>query len=216
MQSTTLLSIPPRHRGAELKDAMFIVIFGPPGAGKGTQAKRLIEHFAIPHLSTGEMLREARRMGSELGRTAARFMDNGRLVPDELVVGIVSERLGEPDCRNGCLFDGFPRTVEQARLLDEQLSLRNLKVDVVVDIRVDPIELVRRMAERAKVEGRVDDTPETIQRRMVVFQKQTSPVLGYYDDHNVLEAVDGMGAPDEVFERIRAAIERHRQSCETC
>ena len=216
MQTTSLLCNPPKYSEAELKDAMFIVIFGPPGAGKGTQAKRLIAHFAIPHLSTGEMLREARRQGSELGRTAARYMDNGRLVPDELVVGIVSERLGEPDCRNGCLFDGFPRTVDQAQLLDEQLARRNLKVDVVVDIRVDPTELVRRMADRAKIEGRVDDTPETIQRRMIVFQKQTAPVLGYYDNHNVLEAVDGMGSTDEVFERIRLAIERHRQSCGIC
>lgn len=216
MSTTSLLNSPPRHPGVELKDAMFIVIFGPPGAGKGTQAKRLIAHFAIPHLSTGEMLREARRQGSELGRTAARYMDNGRLVPDELVVGIVSERLSEPDCRNGCLFDGFPRTVDQAQLLDEQLARRNLKVDVVVDIRVDPNELVRRMAERAKIEGRVDDTPETIQRRMTVFQRQTAPVLGYYDLHNVLESVDGMGSTDEVFERIRLAIERHRHSCGVC
>lgn len=194
------------------RSAMFIVLFGAPGAGKGTQSQRLIKSLGIPHLSTGEMLRAAKASGSELGQTAASYMDDGRLAPDELVVGIVCERLLAPDCARGCLFDGFPRTVEQARLLDRFLADRGLRVSVVIDIRVQMAELQRRMLERSRVERRVDDTPDTIQRRLQVFEAQTAAVLSYYEsqDRGTVESVDGLGGPDEVFDRIMNAVDRHR------
>jgi len=157
------------------------------------------------------MLRHAKQQGTELGRIAASYMDHGRLAPDDLVVGIVDERLRQPDCRRGCLFDGFPRTVEQARLLDEHLTQRSAKVDVVVALQVEPLELQRRMLDRARVERRVDDTPETIARRMQVFFDQTEPVLGYYRDQQLLEEINGIGGVDEVFERVRQAVDRRRQ-----
>ena len=120
---------------------MFIVIFGPPGAGKGSQASRLVQHLQAPHLSTGEMLRTAKVAGSDAGILAAQYMDEGRLAPDQLVVDIVTTRLQEPDCASGALFDGFPRTIEQARLLDQQLKGQGWRIDLVIELRVDTIEL---------------------------------------------------------------------------
>lgn len=187
---------------------MFIVLFGPPGSGKGTQANRLVRHLQIPHLSTGEMLRDAKRQGSALGLTAASFMDHGRLVPDDLVVGVVSERLSLADCHGGCLFDGFPRTVEQARLLDEELARRQSQVGLVINLRVETAELERRMRDRGKSEHRVDDTPETIRRRMQVFHAQTAPVLSYYETRQLVVSIDGQGGMDAVYERICAAVEQ--------
>lgn len=185
---------------------MFIVLFGPPGSGKGTQANRLVKHLGIPHLSTGEMLRDAIRQGSELGETAARFMDDGCLVPDDLVVGIVSERLQKPDCQSGCLFDGFPRTVEQARLLDQELARRDSHLGIVINLRVELGELERRMRARRKSEHRVDDTPETIARRLQVFQAQTAPVLRYYENRHRVVSIDGEGGMDAVYQRICEAV----------
>jgi adenylate kinase len=186
---------------------MRIVFVGPPGAGKGTQAKRLIDHLSIVHLSTGDMLRQARADGTELGRKAAEYMDSGGLVPDELVVGIVVERIGQPDCRGGCLFDGFPRTMVQAETLDAELEKRGTPLDLVLELKADPAELSRRMLERAEIEGRADDTPETIANRMQVYQKQTAPLLDHYRKQGKLVSVDGMGTPDEVFQRIREAVD---------
>lgn len=191
---------------------MFIVLFGPPGSGKGTQAHRLVRHLRIPHLSTGEMLRDAKRQGSALGLTAASFMDHGRLVPDDLVVGVVSERLSSPDCQGGCLFDGFPRTVEQARLLDDELARRQSQVGLVINLCVETTELERRMRDRQKNEHRVDDTPETIRRRMRVFHAQTAPVLSYYETRQLVVSIDGQGGMDAVYERICAAVEQQRGS----
>ena len=186
---------------------MRIVFIGPPGSGKGTQAKRLIEHLSIVHLSTGDMLRQARADGTELGRQAAKHMDSGKLVPDELVVGIVVERIGQPDCQSGCLFDGFPRTINQAESLDAELEKRGTPVDMVLELAVDPEELTRRMLKRAEIEGRSDDTPETIANRMKVYQEQTSRLLDHYRRRGKLVSIDGAGTPEEVFERIRASVE---------
>lgn len=191
---------------------MYIVFIGPPGAGKGTQCKRLVQYLAIPQLSTGEMLRAAKTLDTPLGHTAAQFMDHGRLVPDDLTVQIVVQRLALPDCQNGCLFDGFPRTLEQARALDAELNRHGAAVTVALELRVDEKEVTRRMVERAKVERRDDDTPATILERMSVFRIQTSPIVNYYRQRGLLESIDAMGTPDEVFQRIRASVDRYKRS----
>jgi len=190
---------------------MLIVFIGPPGSGKGTQAKRLIAHLSIPHLSTGEILREAKASGSSLGQLAAQYMDEGRLVPDPLVLAMVGEKLREPKFADGCLFDGFPRTLQQARALDESLAERGTPLDMALELKADDNELVARMLRRASAEGRADDNPQTISHRMEVFRQQTAPLLDYYRFQGVLTPVDAMGTPDEVFERIKTAIDKRRR-----
>ena len=184
---------------------MRIVLIGPPGAGKGTQAKRLVNELQIPHLSTGEMLRAGRDNGTELGILAAQYIDRGQLAPDELVVGIVDQRLQEPDCKNGYLLDGFPRTVPQADALDELLQKRNTKLDLVLELNVTENELIERLLQRK----RPDDTRETIAERLQVYQKQTKPLLEYYTDRGLLATIVGEGTPEEVYERLREATGQH-------
>ena len=183
---------------------MRLILIGPPGAGKGTQCQRLAAMLAVPHLSTGEMLRAAVREGSPAGRQAAGYMESGQLVPDALIVGMVSQRLQSPDCREGCLLDGFPRTLAQAATLDEFLERRAMSVDGVIELAVPRDELVRRMLARK----REDDDPEIFSRRILSFEEQTAPLLDYYDRQGKLASIDGLGTADEIFERVRLAVER--------
>jgi adenylate kinase len=182
---------------------MRIVFIGPPGAGKGTQAVRLKDYLNVAHLSTGDMLRAAVSAGTPLGREAQQYMNDGKLVPDDVVVGIVVERLAAPDCGRGCLFDGFPRTVPQAETLDSVLAQRNMPLDMVLELQVADELLFERLAAR----GRADDNEETIRERLRQYRRLTTPLLDYYRGRKILRSVDGAGTPDEVFARIKQAVD---------
>jgi adenylate kinase len=182
---------------------MRIVLIAPPGAGKGTQAARLTERFSNPHLSTGDMLREAVRRGTEIGQQAAPFMKAGQLVPDVLVQQLVIERISQPDCRRGYLLDGFPRTAPQAKMLDRMLDDCGQSLDVAIKINVDREVLLDRLAGR----GRDDDDALVIAQRLQQYEELTEPMAAYYRGRGKLREIDGLGTKDEVFDRIMGEIE---------
>jgi len=210
---------------------MYIVLLGPPGAGKGTQAVALAQRLGVPHVSTGDLFRENRRLKTPLGELATSYMDQGLLVPDEVTVAMVKERLERPDAANGAVFDGFPRTRDQAEALDKLLAERGKKVDRAILIRVSPEEVVRRISSRRtcrdcgavystisqppKVEGkcdrcggelyqRSDEEPETVRRRMEVYARETEPLIAYYREKGLLAEVDG----EQPIEKVRESIVR--------
>lgn len=189
---------------------MFIVFLGPPGVGKGTQSRRLVNELGVPHISTGDMLRRAKAADSPVLAEAVRSMEAGQLVSDEVVLNLVNARLQQPDCSPGALFDGFPRTRVQAEGLDRLLAHRHTPLDLVLELYGDEQELMQRMLRRATVEQRADDQRETIQQRMRVYRQQTEPLVQYYQQRGLLERIDAMGTQDEVFQRIMGAVERHR------
>jgi adenylate kinase len=210
-----------------------LILFGPPGAGKGTQAERLRDDFRLPFISTGEMLRENVKEGTELGKQAKQYMDAGELVPDELIVAMAAERLQEEDARDGFILDGFPRTIEQAKALDRQLSELGRRVTAAILIDVPDDEVIRRLSGRrvcvkaghnyhvvfdppkhdevcdqdgSRLVQRDDDKPEVISNRLRVYHEQTEPVIEYYDKQGVMRRIDGTRSPAEVHDHIRAVI----------
>ena len=186
---------------------MRIVLLGAPGSGKGTQGKILATHYSIPKLSTGDALRAAVAAGTELGVKAAPFMAAGKLAPDELVYGIVEERLAQPDARLGFILDGFPRNVAQAQVLDSMLvRLNETPMDRAVHLHVEDEEIIKRLHERAVQEGRHDDQPDVIRHRIEVYNDETHPLLDYYQAQGKLVTVEGVGTVDEIFQRILKAL----------
>lgn len=189
---------------------MIIVMFGPPGAGKGTQAKVIETDYGLVQLSTGDMLRAAVAAGTEIGKRAKAIMDAGRLVDDETMLGIIAERIDEPDCANGFILDGFPRTVAQAEGLDALLAGKGRKIDHVIEVAVDDRELYNRIetriAETPESERRADDTPETLMKRLAVYHEQTAPVLPYYGDKGLLHRIDGMQPVEVVTAEIKRIL----------
>ncbi len=214
---------------------MNIILLGPPGAGKGAQSAMLEDRYGLKQLSTGDMLRAAVASGSELGRQAKSIMEAGQLVPDDVMIGLISERIDQPDCRDGFILDGFPRSVPQAEALDRMLAEKGLKLDAVIELEVDENALIDRIVHRfscarcgagyndkfklPKVDGvcdecgstefvrRPDDNPETMQKRLDAYHKQTAPILPYYGERGILRGVDGMASMPEVFQQIEQVVQ---------
>ena len=191
---------------------MKLILLGPPGAGKGTQAARLTEKFKIPQLSTGDMLRAAVKAGTTVGLQAKAVMDAGALVSDEIVCGIISDRIEEADATNGFILDGFPRTVAQAQALDDMLAHKGMKLDAIVELKVDENALMARIEKRAAetiAAGgavRADDNPESFKVRLTAYRDQTAPVSAYYASRGVLKTVDGMAPIDQVTAALDAVL----------
>ena len=189
---------------------MNLILFGPPAAGKGTQAKRLVETRGMVQLSTGDMLRAAIASGSDLGQRVDGVIKRGELVSDEIVVELIEDRLPETEAAGGSIFDGFPRTIAQAQALDLMLDKRRRPIDLVIRLRVDDAALMQRIAGRYAESGRPDDNPEAFKVRLAAYNDQTAPLLPYYQLHNKLVEVDGMGAVEAVAAAIDAAIDGPR------
>lgn len=186
---------------------MNLILFGPPAAGKGTQAKRLVDNRGMVQLSTGDMLRAAIASRSELGLRVEGIMQRGELVSDEIVIALIEERLPEAEAAGGAIFDGFPRTLAQAEALDQMLQKRGSKIDVVIRLRVDDAILTERIAGRFAESGRPDDNPESFKVRLSAYNEQTAPLLPYYRDQQKLVEVDGMGSIDAVAQAIDQALD---------
>jgi adenylate kinase len=186
-----------------------VILFGPPGSGKGTQSEKLIEKYGLIHLSTGDLLRKERKLKTPLGIEAQQFIDKGQLVPDEVVIGMISSALDENPQARGFLFDGFPRTVAQAEALDKLLELKKSEISIVLFLEVDEEELIKRLVHRGKTSGRTDDADENIQRkRQEVYKNETLPVAAYYSKLKKVTTVNGMGSIEEIFSRLSAQIDK--------
>lgn len=185
---------------------MNVIFFGPPGAGKGTQAKIIEQKYGLKQLSTGDMLREEVAAGTTLGLEAKKLMDAGALVADEIVIGMIASRIDSAECAKGVIFDGFPRTVAQAKALDAMLAERGKRIDLVLELKVDDAPIVERIKKRAIEEGRSDDTVEALQKRLNAYRDYAAQVLPYYDQALGVKPVDGMRAIEEVTAQIEDVI----------
>jgi adenylate kinase len=185
---------------------MRIVLLGPPGSGKGTQATMLVERLKLPHISTGALLRNAAKRGTALGLQAKAITDKGELVPDDIMSDMIEERLSRDDVANGFILDGYPRNVSQAESLDAMLERLNTPADEAIHIDIDPEQIIKRIARRAEEEGRSDDTEETVRNRMRVYDEQTAPVADYYAERGILTRVLGNGDKEEILQRILSVL----------
>lgn len=187
-----------------------IVIFGAPGSGKGTQSENLIEHYKLFHISTGDVLRDHMRRGTELGKTAKEFIDQGQLIPDELMIGILAQVIDDnkDEAQNGVIFDGFPRTIPQAEALETLLNERGTSVSAVVGLEVPEEELIDRLVKRGLMSGRSDDNEETIKKRLDVYHNQTSPLQEFYKEKGLYHAIKGIGTIEDIFDDIKTAIDQ--------
>ena len=186
-----------------------LVLFGPPGSGKGTQSDKIVEEYGLVHLSTGNLLRQEIKDKTPLGLEAKAFIDKGQLVPDEVVIGMVDSYFDAHKDARGFLFDGFPRTIPQAKALDKLLELKNTAITQVLMLEVDEEELIKRLVHRGKTSGRSDDADENVQRkRQEVYRKETLPVAEYYSREKKLKQINGMGTIGEIFERFSVSIEK--------
>ena len=190
---------------------MRLLIMGPPGAGKGTQAMRIAEHYGIPAISTGDIFRAMKNADTPLARQVRAIMESGGYVSDEITNEIVEDRLARPDCQAGFLLDGYPRTLQQVRTLDDYLAETRRPLDAVISLLADTDEVVVRLLRRAAIDGRSDDNEETIRVRLQVYVEQTEPLLDLYRSRGLLVEVDGLGEVDEVSERVFAALDAHRE-----
>jgi adenylate kinase len=190
---------------------MRLLIMGPPGAGKGTQAKLIAEHYRIPAISTGDIFRAMKHADTPLARQVREIMESGGYVSDEITNEIVKDRLAKPDCQQGFLLDGYPRTLQQVQTLDDSLAETNRPLDAVISLLADTDEVVARLLKRAAIDGRSDDNEETIRVRLQVYADQTEPLLDVYRSRGLLVEVNGRGEIDEVSERVFAALDAHRQ-----
>jgi len=186
---------------------MNVILLGPPGSGKGTQGALLSERAGLPRISTGDLLREAVAAGTRLGAQAQGYMDRGLLVPDEIILGLIADVLSSPEAAGGVLMDGFPRTVPQAEAVDRLLGERDEQIDHVLLIEVPEHELERRLLGRARLQGRCDDTPETIHERLRVYEEQTAPLIEYYRRRGVLVAIPGVGSIEDIAQFIAKALD---------
>ncbi|HEX3199018.1 MAG TPA: adenylate kinase [Propionibacteriaceae bacterium] len=190
---------------------MRLLIMGPPGAGKGTQAKRIAEHYEIPAISTGDIFRTMKTADTPLARQVRAIMESGGYVSDEITNEIVKDRLAQPDCQKGFLLDGYPRTLQQVQTLDDYLDETGRPLDAVISLLADTDEVVARLLRRAEIDGRADDNEETIRVRLQVYAEQTEPLLDVYRSRGLLVEVDGLGEVDEISERVFAALDAHRE-----
>lgn len=187
-----------------------LVLFGPPGAGKGTQSEKLLAHYGLTHLSTGDILRAERAAHTELGKMADEFISQGKLVPDEVVIGMVRNKIASLPDAKGFIFDGFPRTLAQGKALDEMLTEFNTSITLMLALTVDEEELISRLLNRGKTSGRADDNDESVIRnRMKVYQDETSPLLEFYSNQNKARLIKGVGTVEEIFDSLCAEINKH-------
>ena len=186
-----------------------IVIFGAPGSGKGTQSDKIIENYKLFHISTGDVLRDNIRRGTELGKTAKGYIDQGQLVPDELIIDILAQVLDEnkDKASEGVIFDGFPRTIPQAEALEQLLADRGTSINAVVGLEVPENELIKRILLRGQMSGRADDNEETARKRLEVYHNQTSPLKAYYEEQGKYRAINGLGSIDDIFKSISETLD---------
>ena len=187
---------------------MYILLLGAPGSGKGTQGKLLAARLGLPKITTGDLLRAAVKAGTPLGSEAKKFMDDGKLVPDSLILSMIKEELAKPDAQEGAVFDGFPRTAPQAELVDRTLAERAQRLNHILLLDVAEEELVRRMMARAAQEGRSDDTPDAIKTRLQVYQRDTAPLIAHYAERGIVHRVPGTGTVDQIAMEIQRIIGR--------